>query len=1530
MNSTLNYLACSALAIFSVAGTVSVAAAADDLVRHEAKVRDARVESPLFLKADRRQRGNGSFDGLKSGKTPTQVVRSVETAKARALPSKKEARTPMFANATGAIKGYLGYHNSLYGEPTGWYDFKVPSSSLIWGSSNFYPSCGYVRDGKLFTYYHRVNTSSGLTNIGLRVYNVTSGTQEDDMEWNIIDNLDRIVWFCAYDTDDDLVYMVTSRSSDANAYQSVVYNPSTDIYTRLGDLRDSDFPIAMAWSPVDGNVYSLKEDGSVWRLDKNRGSFSQAFDTGHQISDYSGAMVYSPKDGGFVVASTDYDDYELAEVWKFTLTGDYMTLGYMQNDEQWLILHTDDPYAVAAAPAAATLVSWDFTGASTSGTLTLKMPSQTVGGSSLSGSVFFEVTADDAETPVYDSSVQPGANVAIPLTLAEGLHTLKARGYVYQGITKSYGLPLRITKYVGNDTPLAPSGVTLTESRVSWTAPGATGVNGGYVQTSALRYNVYINGTQMNTSPVSGTSLSITLPGGAPTYVAEVEAVANGKASARGTSAELIGSGALTVPFYLGPAYGEQEMTQAMRDMFTVVNANGDNRTWIYDEQEPHTGGFYYLCSHDNDADDWLILPAATFKAGDVYKFSFEAWAGDHYFSNTERFEVCLGSDKTPASMQVILPAQEINKAANFSPIDAMFTVSEPGEKYLAIHCISDVNKYRLYARRFRVDKAEASMSAPGPVTNLTATAAADGHLTATVSFMMPTVDVEGNALSDGTQVTAIVKSSVDTKEVTAAAGANASVEVAAVQGANTFTVTSKSSEGEGATTSVEAVCGVDVPGNVLIEKTVSADNRTITLNWSVPKRGANGGPVLPEDCTFTLMRNNGQTWVAYKDLGKATNYSMTVDEGPLQIVQLGILASNPAGDAPSYATASDVLGTPYGLPMHETWPYEGETVNMTYDPYMIEALTELYPTWGFVDPGDLVDKGVEPNESGIALTANWLGMSKLHLPKFSTRGMNNVKFDFSSFFGLATPASFQVLGTVDNDADVLLAEFTQASGKGWETKTVDLPAHFQNRDWVELSIVVNITSYDQYFLLDEYTIRNYPDSDLSVASFTGDFAGNIGNTLNFEAGVRNLGSEAVAAPQAKAELLRQGQVLATFTPTPSEATIEKNGEVEYTFAVTPGADLLGGSLIRFSIVSDDSDLNNNSAEADFDVFANNVPVPQNLAVEVTGAESNAQLTWNEPVINFGAEEVTAGAYGERLGAFRNIDGDGLVPYALGSINYLDRYVPKGFQVLDMATIPLPPLVEGAGQRILATMASGEGVQNNMLISPEIVGGSDVAFRIACASHCDGEEYLEENISLMVSTTTDDPAAFTELENFSHTEVSWKECKATLPADAKYFALRYAGVQKNFCLFIDNIRYIPAAYDGTLKGYSVYRSDLQTPTVVEQRTWLDTSYDRTRPTAWNVRSRMDFAGTVVESEASDAVILNGVGVGELDAASSDVRGMRGFIEVRNNAGNVVSVATADGRIVTRRLIDTDDVRISLAPGIYFVTAGQRAYKVVVK
>ncbi|MDE6288678.1 MAG: choice-of-anchor J domain-containing protein, partial [Muribaculaceae bacterium] len=141
-----------------------------------------------------------------------------------------------------------------------------------------------------------------------------------------------------------------------------------------------------------------------------------------------------------------------------------------------------------------------------------------------------------------------------------------------------------------------------------------------------------------------------------------------------------------------GEAYGvpyECTLGKGTTDEYTVVDANGDGRTW-------KPGGFtaYSVCMAPNDesvdaADDWMITPAIALENGKSYLVTFDAAMT---LSKTEDIiEVFGGLEATAEGM-----TERISPVIKYPCNDKAFTTytytfspKETGNYFIGFHCMS-------------------------------------------------------------------------------------------------------------------------------------------------------------------------------------------------------------------------------------------------------------------------------------------------------------------------------------------------------------------------------------------------------------------------------------------------------------------------------------------------------------------------------------------------------------------------------------------------------------------------------------------------------------------------------------------------------------------------------------------------------------------------------------------------------------------------------------------------------------------------
>lgn len=181
--------------------------------------------------------------------------------------------------------------------------------------------------------------------------------------------------------------------------------------------------------------------------------------------------------------------------------------------------------------------------------------------------------------------------------------------------------------------------------------------------------------------------------------------------------------------------------TDALFGEFTVLDVNGDGKTWGFDATNKFAA---YSYSTNNAADDWFVSPAIKLEAGKAYHIALDA----ANYGYPERFEVKLGKELSADALTTeVIPATDVTEKDFITYENEQVTVPETGYYYIGIHAISDPDEFKLFVKNFVVE-AGLDPAAPAAVDNFNV-AAADGVLEATISFNAPTKTIGGQNLED-------------------------------------------------------------------------------------------------------------------------------------------------------------------------------------------------------------------------------------------------------------------------------------------------------------------------------------------------------------------------------------------------------------------------------------------------------------------------------------------------------------------------------------------------------------------------------------------------------------------------------------------------------------------------------------------------------------------------------------------------------------------------------------------------------------
>ncbi len=1077
-------------------------------------------------------------------------------------------------------------------------------------------------------------------------------------------------------------------------------------------------------------------------------------------------------------------------------------------------------------PGTPSVKSVDFTG--TSGTITYTLPALTADGRPATAAMSLIVTADGTEV----TRTEPGAagtDVAVPLTLPVGRHTITASATTGEGDTALTGAP-------------------------------------------------------------AVTQLTVTMPAG---Y-------------------------AYPLPFEMRPTQGEFET-------LTTLDAAQNGINWEYNSGADNgKGAMVCRTVDDKPSDAWVFMPAVDITdASRIYTVKISARAYLERFP--EDFEVCIGTDADPASMHTLIEKRGFSTYI-YEELAADYIAPAPGKYIIGIHRSSGGEAHTLSIHSAGIADSGRSAMAPSEATGLTATAAPSGELKATVAFTMPSTSISGAALSADAVLTATVSSDAGaTATVTGAPGSQQSATVAGKDGFTTFTVEVSSADGgAGRSASVRAYCGFDKPGAPVVATAAADDNLSMTVTWTDATAGANGGAVDTGSLRYNIYKAldaAGEYWSLLEELPVGTaSYTFTPDNQLQDVTFIAVAAINDKGLG-DITPAYEVLGVPYPLPMADDF----STGRYLYDPLLHLCPTDEYsPDWYLDDPGLFIPALAGAGTKALMCVntpASDYRYARLALPKFSTESAPAVTVSFTAYSAATSPKA-TVYGSTAGAAPVAVGELAATgSGDAYRTATLRLPAPLLGRKWVSLWIEVEFGTGSQVLILKDYEVRaRYERQLATTVSCPPSLA--PGETYTVTGKVTNFSETAQAMPRLACTL---GDI-ALEPAFEAPASLEPGATATVTYTLAPTADMIGDHTLRFALLDyTDQVPADDAAEMQVSVVAGDRPI----VLDLTGTHTDAgfALSWSAPEIRrIGDDDVESYEpydYSPAIGPWLNVDGDGQEIYGIG-VAYPGQYEAKAFQVFDTRDMPADKVIPAySGTKYFMAVTPEQGPADDWLISPEVIGGTKVSFRLNILS----EQVGAESVDVLYSTTGRDVADFTLLKTFSQARIAWNPLEVTLPADARYFAFHYR-CDDLFGICLDDISYSPVS-DADIAGYHVYCNDVR---IADTHT--STAYLHDSPRAgdrYNVAVVTATGPSVTEHPKSNTVVATVTGIADASASAGRIAGRRGYISITGAEGLAATVHTPDGRLAAAVGALGADHRVELPAGLYLVSIeGAAAVKATVR
>lgn len=1422
-----------------------------------------------------------------------------------ALPFAGQAQTQPVPTLYGSVIFGTGWQD-MYDAPYGIYaiengDAAHPKAVKI-APELFANGGGVYVDGK----YHMVNHVTYADGVGvvLRTYDVEAGWKL--LREQYLDHTGCIATDLAYDPTADRIYGCFGRGTveGSKTYLLGVLDEFTGDVTEIGALSEQLLTLACN---RDGELYGIGVYGNLYRVDKASAALTAVGSTGKNIK-YEQSATFDYETGRlFWVATPHGTDNPVYLYEVSTADGSTTNLGEVKDRYEFTGLFTTSPFTDAAAPGRVPEFLPFFEGGATEGTLRFTAPTSTFGGTPLSGELTWQLRV--GKEVEHSGTCQPGAPVTVSVALTPGAHLAK----VFFSNGSGRGPVAERELWIGNDVARAGSvNATVGEDGcVSLTWEPAQGIHGGYIDSEGVTYRVWRHPDE--TLIYEGTATSCTEATAVQSYGVynyEVQTYCNGVKGESVSSKDLVLGQAASLP------YNETFTTANSLRAFTILDQNADGTTWFYDG-----GSVSYAYNEDgHDADDWLLTPPFRLKPDAVYEVSFDAWGAE---GSKERFSVALGGAPTAAAMTQTLMEQQLVTTGVSRRYSQLFrpTISE-GLSFIGVHAESlYANSYTLSLDNFSL-QFKAFVQAPQAVADLQAVAAAEGALSADISFTLPTQSIEGTPLESLNEVDVFRGKTLVAALTDCTPGQAIRVtDTPTLPGNYTYSVVALNDFDEGLYAETTVYVGEDVPGAVENLRLSDLGDGKVRLEWTAPQLGTHGGYINPANLRYEVTDAAGSTVTVTETSHETT---VEVPANSQQMTWFSLRSRSNRGRGPVVASDTIFLGPALPLPFHESFSRRG----LDNSPWDIEESD--YAEWSIMGYGSYTDP--QDGDGGMAGFINGSEDTGCRLvsPKFTLSGTHPTL----RFWMYHDSRCRNELSVVLSDSHGgrhqlarLRAQDVPGGGEGaaWVCHTYGLEDYAGLGD-VQLRFLAEGHWSDalmNVFYLDNISVWDWMDYDLSVGTpVAEETKSQVGRTNRFSVPISNLGSHTAEGYKV---ILRRGErevcrVKGPALPADSTCVVELTDR--------PNADADETSYYSVEVLwnSDQVPANNHTAPMAVTILPG-LPFVEGVTARIEGEA--CVLTWEEPMVS--GEGVEAETLTEdfesysaftisNLGRWTLYDGDGRPTTGIqdGHGNYVEYDNvgdPMAFQVFNAARAGLSTTLWGAhsGNQVLATFTCGYyGTNDDWLISPEIDGAQTVKF---WAKSPNNSYYgTSEVIQVLYSEKGTDVADFVQVGSNITVPGGWMEYSFNVPADAKHFAIRCISADQ-YVLFLDDITYRRAGSGLRLLGYNVYRDgELLTPEPLAEPTFSDPAL----PEGFH-----DYTVTAVystgESVPSVAVSASLTGIHSTTAAPAvRVRPGRGSLTVESN-GRPYTVTDLGGRLLYR---SDRDARLRLPAGVYIV-AGQK-------
>ncbi|MGM9844881.1 MAG: choice-of-anchor J domain-containing protein [Muribaculaceae bacterium] len=1293
-------------------------------------------------------------------------------------------------------------------------------------------------------------------------------------------------------------------TEDMQGYEFSRLDPEAFEFVKInGNVAIDDVCLAMTYDERKGYVVGITTDARLVRVNETTGIGTTLAILDLNPDTYATAMAYSKDSGCYLYQMIDEDG--VASI--VAIDADNYTI-VSKNDwpegeiRQYTVMFAAGDAFEGTSPSSPHIASVTFAGPASSGTVSVVAPDKYVDGSAITAAMTIELATEDGTTQTKNN-VQPGAEVVFNVNdLGEGNHIFGARAVI--GATS--GPWSKTKKYVGYDEPKAPTNVRIEGSNALWDSV-TEGASGGYVDASGVTYEVSLNGTFVGTT--DATTMALTLPEMFTENQVSVIAVYNGKKSLAGVS-ERVAAGLIALGETLEPSESEWSC-------FGVSDADNDGVTWDYS----YYFGAYYSADEGDAADDWLVLPA--YKINDNGKRHILSYHVDVEGDRDAHIKVYEGSTPDVSSMRAIGDYTYVN-GENDGSQEYYLLPAGNGKCYIAFEVLTSCS---VYLESMTLSETDALATAADNVTDLTAAADSEGALKAEVAFTLPVKAIDGSDLSGMVEV--LVKSEVEEQTLTGNPGERKTTSITVPEGLSRILVKTKN----GSDCYTEQIfAGVDMPSVVNnITDEVSDDNMTVTLRWEKPTRGVYNGYIDPTTLYYSIsVYDPEEGWVEIAGDLTATEYAYTMPAGSkYEAYDFMIAAGNSAGLSDDVATHTVAMGELYDLPLKD-YMEDGGTVGPLLqiggDEYQA-SWTTAYPEW--------YDEAASEIEDYVAICVNYYDKptkGSLIFPKFKPLGGEKIMTAFKFFFGEKTPDFKLYVLSPGGNKTLLAAVKASDVVPGYQTIRNLVADDLKESAWLQIMLEVDFDNSEQSLIFPYYAITAAYDQDLALTGVSGPATLLLGETGTYSVAMENVGYEDIDVAMITFNAMSGTHAIAngTIVSAPSAPTLHPGDVCAFECNISiDEPTYLGTVALRAAIDGEDKDSGNNEKQSHLTLSNDCKPVVTNLAAKA--AAEGVALSWSAPEIGDiteGFESYVSFESVDMLGDFINIDNDGAYTYGYCFPYHAQGIQPTGWVVWDRASVEQAEYnnyyLPASGDRAAVAIAPCYYEDaDDWLISPQVKGGTQVTFKMA-----GGTDYSVETVEVMASTTDRDIDSFESVEMVSVYDMTWTDQTVELPADAKYFALRYCSSSRGCLVMIDDLEFTPATADAVITGYDIVRNGA----TIQENVASDCAYTDAAgegKTLYRVCPVYTLNGETMRGYLSNVASVATSGVDGVIVGKCRVYGEKGQIVILGAAGQTARIYSIDGKIISNMNITNERESVSVPTGVYLTQIGERTVKVFV-